>query len=235
MQVPRPAGLPGTQDDLVRTALRNSFRLQAAQTDVDNARYNKSVVESNRLPQVSLNAGARYGQDLEGSSGEESDVFVGLNFRWELFSGGRNPESRALAERVAQEQAERDEALREIRALAQQSWNLFQSTTERVLVLERQLRSNRTLVRRYVEEFEASNRTLLDVLEAERALFRVELQKLSADSTYAFSQYRILAVQSRLAQHFGIKPLGVPLDPSFQARALSAPQSVFDTTLEPLQ
>ncbi|WP_425093688.1 TolC family protein [Tropicimonas sp. S265A] len=235
MAIPRPTQLPGTEDDLVQAAMRNSFRLRAAQTAIDRARFEKTIVESNRLPRVSLNAGAMYGEDLEGSRGEESDLYIGFRLNWELYAGGRSPESRALAERVVQAQAERDEALREVRALAQRSWNTFQSATERAILLERQLRANRSLVRQYTDEFEASTRSLLDVLEAERALFRVQFQKISSDASFAFSQFRLLATQSVLAGYFGVKPTGIALEPGFQSQALQSPTAVFDTAIEPLQ
>jgi adhesin transport system outer membrane protein len=235
MSLPSVSNLPGTEEALVQAAMRNSFRLQEAQTAIDRARYDKVIVESNRLPRVSLNAGAMYGEDLEGSRGEESDLYIGFRLNWDLFAGGRNPESRALSERVASAQAERDEILRDVRAMAQRSWNTFQSTTERALLLERQLRANQTLVRQYNQEFEASTRSLLDVLEAERALFGVRFRKISTDATFAFSQFRLLATQSLLAKHFGVKAAGMTLEPGFQTQALRAPTAVFDTAIEPLQ
>lgn len=235
LSIPPVSNLPATQDDLVKSAIRNSFTLQAAQSTIDRARYEKVIVESNRLPRFSLNAGAMYGEDLEGSSGEESDLFVGFRLNWDLYNGGRSAESRALSERVAEAQAERDEALREVTALAQRTWNAFQTATERALLLERQLRANRSLVRQFGEEFEASNRTLLEVLEAERALFAVEFRSINTQATFAFTQYRLLAVQSQLARHFGVKAAGVTLEPGFQAQALSSPTAVFDTAIEPLR
>lgn len=235
LSIPRISNLPATQDQLIKTAIQNSFRLQAAQTAIDRTRYEKTIVESTRLPRFSLNAGAMYGDNLEGSSGEESDLFVGFRLNWDLYSGGRSAESRALAERVAEAQAGRDEALREVTALAQRTWNAFQSATERAILLERQLRANRSLVQQFTEEFEASARPLLDVLAAERALFAVEFRRISTEATFAFTQYRLLAVQSRLARHFGVKASGVALEPGFQTKALISPTAVFDTAIEPLR
>jgi outer membrane protein, adhesin transport system len=160
---------------------------------------------------------------------------VGLRFNWTLHQGGRTPQSRALIEARSKAMSERNVAIREVRELAERTWNGFRANGQSARVLADQLASAEALVAQFRSEFEAGTRSLLDVLEAERVRFDVEFQKLSADASYAFSTYRLLAVESRLAEHFGVAPANMPFAADFQARALADPQSVFRTAIPPLE
>jgi len=102
-------------------------------------------------------------------------------------------------------------------------------------MLAQQLRINKLIVSVYGEEFEAATRSLLDLLDVERSKFNVEFQKVNADSSRAFSTYRVLAVQSVLAAHFGVKQSEIAFDPNFQDRARKSQTFVFDVNIEPLK
>ena len=96
MSVPVLSGLPRSATALAEEAVRRSYRVRVAETELSSALYAQRIVEADRAPRVTLNAGGRYGRDLDGASGEDSDVFVGLRFNWTLYQGGRTPQSRAL-------------------------------------------------------------------------------------------------------------------------------------------
>ena len=235
MSIPRLSGLPRNSTALVERAVQRSYRVRVAETELNSALYAQRIVEADRAPRVTLNAGGRYGRDLDGASGEDSDVFVGLRFNWTLYQGGRTPQSRALIEARSKAMSERNVAIRDVRELAERTWNGFRANAESARVLADQLASAENLVAQFRSEFEAGTRSLLDVLEAERVRFDVEFEKLSADASYAFSTYRLLAVESRLAQHFGVAPANMPFAPDFESRALADPRSVFRTAIPPLE
>ena len=101
--------------------------------------------------------------------------------------------------------------------------------------MQEQLRINRLLVEVYGDEFLAAKRTLLDLLQVERARFNVEFESVGAQAALAFSTYRTLATRSKLAAHFGLQKADLALDPSFLSRATASPTAIFDTTIEPLE
>jgi adhesin transport system outer membrane protein len=173
--------------------------------------------------------------DIDGQPGQDSDVFVGLRFNWTLRQGGRNAQTRALVEAQSKAVSERNVAIREVRELAERTWSGLRANAQSAKVLADQLVSAEALVTQFRSEFEAGTRSLLDVLEAERVRFDVEFQKLSADASYAFSTYRLLAVESRLAEHFGVAPANMPFAADFEARALADPQSIFRTAIPELE
>jgi adhesin transport system outer membrane protein len=235
MSVPVVSGLPRDSTSLVASAVQRSYRVRVAETELNSAGYAQGIVEADRAPRVTLNAGGRYGEDVDGGSGADNDVYLALRFNWTLYQGGRTPQSRALIEARSKAMSDRNVAIREVRELAERTWNAYRANGQAARVLADQLTSSQSLVDQFRSEFEAGTRSLLDVLEAERVRFDVEFEKLSADASYAFSTYRLLAVESRLAQHFGVAPANMPFEANFESRALASPQSVFKTAIPALE
>ncbi|MEM8656018.1 MAG: TolC family protein [Pseudomonadota bacterium] len=235
LNVPPLHNLPSDRVSLIRAAVDNSYRVRIANIEVDRAAYERRVVESDRKPRISFNAGVTRGLDVDRTAEADTDAFVGVRMSWILHQGGRRAQSRAADERRHKAISERNVAIREVRELAESSWNSYTANQERSRILARQLRANNELVTQFESEFDAGTRSLLDVLEIERARFEVRFEKISADAGLAFSAYRLLAAQSKLADNFGAAPANTVLTPDFESRALQKPTSVFQTEIEPLR
>jgi adhesin transport system outer membrane protein len=229
------APVPPSLNALTQAAVTNSYRVRFAQAQVDQSKFNQDVTNANEAPRVTLNAGVSQERNRNGVTGEREEAYIGFGLEWTIYQGGRKAERNAAAELNYKAQSERAVAVRDVRELAARSWNNYRSSVERTQMLTEQLRINRLIVDVYGEEFDAAKRTLLDLLEVERARFNVEFQKVSSDASLAFSTYRVLAAQSTLATHFGVPKSDLALDPIFQERARTAPTSVFDVAIEPLK
>lgn len=236
MKVPGLGQVPANLRALQNEAVRNSYRVRAADKKARESRFEGNIKEADRQPRVTLNGGVTYGLNREGNSSDRSDAFVGVRMNWTLYNGRRPAQSAAIRERVRQAELERRVAAEEVRELAARTWNGYLRNAQRSALLAEQLRANFLIVRQYREELEAAKRSLLDLLEAERTVFNVKFQKANADAALSFSKYRLLAARSRLAHHFGVGAAHRPFAPDYEARALKAPRSaVFDTVVEPLR
>ena len=218
IKVPATSG-----EDLAASAMANSYRVRVAGIEIDRTVYEGRAIEAERQPRLSLNAGASAGRDTDGNTGSRSDAFVGVRLSWILHRGGRVAERNAWAERKSKALAERHVAIGEVRELALKTWNSYIAAGDRVYLLNAQVSVNRELVAQYLIEFEAGTRTLLDVLDAERTAFNVEFERISSEAGLSFSIYRMLAAESQLARHFGVKPSNTALIPDFETRALVNP------------
>jgi adhesin transport system outer membrane protein len=234
MAIPLAPG-PKSLQDLITQSVANSYRMQYAQTQIDQSKYDREIYKSDLQPRISLGAGMSAGQNRGGSSGSENDGNIGLRLNWTLYKGGRKEELNALGQRSYAAQAERDLTYREVQELATRTWNSYQNNAQRAVQLDTQLAVNQLMVTQFTEEFRAAKRSLLDMLEVERARYNVEFQKVSADASRAFSSYRVLAAQSKLANYFGLKKSDIALVPNYQSRALVKPTSVFNTRVEKLE
>ncbi|MGC3936882.1 TolC family protein [Roseobacter sp. EG26] len=234
MRIPL-APAPQSLDGLIQNAVNNSYRVQFARTQIDQTRFQSGVTLSDRYPQVTLNAGVVRDINRNGVSGTRTDETIGLGLRWTLYQGGRQAERRALAEQNSRALSQQAVAVREVRELATRTWNTYRTNSERSAQLNDQLRINRLIVEVYGDEFEAAKRTLLDLLEVERARFNVEFEAVGARAGLAFSTYRSLAAQSLLAAHFGLAKSDLALQPQFQERVKENPTAIFNVNIEPLK
>lgn len=234
MSVPR-ATSPPSLDQLSKTAIQNSYRVQFAKTQIDQTRFQAEVALSDRSPELTLNAGVVRDLNRNGVSGARTDESIGVGLRWTLYQGGRKAEKRALAERNSRALAQQAVAVRDVRELAARTWNAYRTNADRVVQLNDQLRINRLIVEVYGDEFLAAKRTLLDLLEVERARFNVEFEAVGAQAGLAFSSYRALAAQSLLAAHFGLAKAALALEPKFQDRVKGNPTAIFNVAIEPLE
>lgn len=237
LSVPGATGLPGGLEKLTATAVGNSFQVKYATTQVQQTHYARGIGKADTLPEVKLRAGVDLGTNLNGSSGDETDAFVGVQLNWDFYTGGRKARGQAYSQRTRQAMADRDRVVREVQEAAARAWNAYQAAQGRVRLLNQQAAANRKLASQYRDQFEAGTRTLLDVLEAQRSQFNTRSELISAEAAVAFGGYRLLAVQSKLSGHFGLQPADMPLDPNFQDRAKAAPRpsAIFNTEIRALE
>jgi adhesin transport system outer membrane protein len=235
--VPVLRDLPPSREAMVALAVSNSYRIQFARTAVSERDYERALRSGETLPTVSLDAGVRRDWDDFDADGDRTSGFVGLNLEWELYAGGRAARDAALAARTREAEARQAEIVREVQEIASRAWNAHEAAVSQVVLLDVQERGARNVVRQYDEEFQAGTRNLIELLDAERSLFNVRFEAISARAAMAFSGYRILAAQSRLAAQFGIAPSETPLVASFESRARAAerPNAIFNTEIRALE
>ncbi len=237
MHVPYIKNLPLNKQEFVIRSVRSSHRLQQFEAAINASKFDVGITTADERPQLKLEGGLRHGRDVSGTSGSESDVFVGVRMDWEFYAGGRKSRRRALQYRTSEVMAERDAVRREVFEMAERAWHAYDANIERTVLLSRRLSAARNTSEQYKEQFQGGSRTLLDLLDAERNYFNVRFEQVSAEASFIFSQYRLLASQSMLAKHFNVSPANVVLEPNFTARATGAkrPASIFNTEIRALE
>lgn len=236
MNVPGVKNVPKNLRALQNEAVRRSFRVRIVDKLAREAQFDAGIKEADRKPRVTLNAGLTYGKNRDGNLGNRSDAFVGVRMNWTLYNGRRPSQTAGLQERIRKAELERRVAADEVRELAARTWNAYAKNAERSRLLDRQLRANIMIVRQYRDEITAAKRSLIDVLEAERAAFNARFQKISSDAALTFSKYQLLATRSQLAAHFGLAQSNAVFEANYEERARQSPRSaVFNTVVDPLK
>lgn len=228
--------IPGSRTVLEQNAVRNSFLLQIAQKDIDTLTYQESIDLAAWQPQLDLFLRGAFEEDVEGTSGTESTLAAGVRLNWTLYKGGSRQEtiarSRDLRMRAHYRKSQVED---EVRNVARKAWSSYTAAIERRELLNTTVINNQKIVAAFKREFEAAKRPLLQVLDAERALFNLKVRRANAQSAVAFQQYRILAAQSTLSRHFGLSPFGATLNPEFEVKVKAAPRAGFDISAPPLE
>ena len=228
--------LPLTKEAFLRQAVAQSFQVKAAETAIRQSRYDEEIVRSGTLPQVAARTGVNAGLNQNGVPGRSVDAYAAVGVEWEIFSGGRKAQRSAAIMRTVQAQAARDAVVLDVRELAATTWNAYSANIERTVLIDRQLSATRRTADQYFTQFQAGTRSLIEVLDAEAAWFNARFEDVSAEASYAFNQYQMLAVESRLASHFGVRASNMALAPGFERRAVeTGPFSVFSTDIPALK
>jgi adhesin transport system outer membrane protein len=204
----KPASVPaGPVKRLVDNAVHVHPQVRAALADVDAAKYEYQSTKGNFLPEVSLQGQATVGDDIGGIEGRNNEYSGKVIFSWNLYNGGRDT---ALAleygERLTEAQIRVDRVRRDLKEGIERSWASVTTTSQRIKALRDQLAANRQVVQGYREEYDIGQRTLLDVLNAENALFNSEIELISARAIYAFSTYQLRATSGDLLAYLNVTP-----------------------------
>ena len=104
----------------------------------------------------------------------------------------------------------------------------------RVAALKSQEASNSKIIRTYLDEYQLSKRSILDVLDAENTRFRVRFDLSSAEAIKRFAIYQVVALTGQLLDIFGIQAPqeAVPLTNLKPARSLGGNH---DLVIQPLR
>ncbi len=194
----RPIGYPGhlprNRRAAIRIAEEHHPSLQVADADVESARFAVAQSRSANLPVVALEGNANYGRDIDGTPGRDEEYVGRLTLNWRIFDGriGRN-RTRELAARQAQAAAERDARRRQIIEAIDRALAGYQVGGSRVASLRKRTADSRRVIRAYEDEYKLSNRSLIDLLDAENAYFNSQFQLESVRAVHIFSGYQLAA------------------------------------------
>ena len=201
------AELPINAETAVVDAKRNNPVLLSARADLDSANAGYRAAAAPFYPQVTLESRATFGDDLSGVEGRDDTYDVLLIARYNLFRGGIDAAERREQLSRIREARNRLLALdRSVEELARQSWNELQSATRRLELLEQQVISSQQVRRSYQQQFNIGQRTLLDLLDSETALFNARVSRATIDYALIFARYRVIAATGNLLRTVGVNP-----------------------------
>ena len=203
--VPAVKGIPRDKSSVINVALNNNPEVQQREANAEIAEYDRKQFQSNLLPQLHLEGSATRGHELEGTPGRNDELKAALVLRWRLFDGGiQLSRERELAERASLRRVEQQILARELVERIETVWARWTTGRTEMNALAAQVRRNERVVSLYENEYEAGNRSLLDVLDAESSKFAGEFQYFNSRSLQLFSGYRLLASMGNLLGYFGI-------------------------------
>ncbi|HSQ03941.1 MAG TPA: TolC family outer membrane protein, partial [Burkholderiales bacterium] len=160
--------LPARFEEAVDQAVPAHPAVQAAQKDIDAARYDRDSAKARVVaPRVTLEAGASHNRDLDGLVGLNEDRYAMIRLRYKLFRGFGD------TERVREAQARIDDALANIERIrsevvrdARQAWDVLNADRARLVQLRNYWQASADVVEAYRMQFQLGQRSLLDVLNA---------------------------------------------------------------------
>lgn len=198
--------VPNTIEGALGVARQRNPTLLFHQADVGASEALSRRTDANRYPTLSLEADARYGEDLNGYEGLSSDARVGLVLRYEFQGSSKRAAREEQLRRVNESRSALLSRSRQIETEVRQSWSMLRAAQRRSKAIEKQAELSRSLRGIYEKEFQVGNRSLLDVLNTQSALFQSETNLVNAKSVERYVHYRLLASMGVLLPTLGIEP-----------------------------
>jgi outer membrane protein len=206
-EFPLPIPNPTSEEAWVGMAMEQNLQLLASRFDERIARDEISFRRSGHYPTVDLVAGRNHIEDdsersvldgpfLPADSEIEGDS-IGIEVTVPLFSGGRvssRVREAVYLHRAAREQLQR--VARETERATRDAYLGVLSEISRVRALEQAVQSSRTALEATQAGFEVGTRTIVDVLNSQRALYQ-------AITNYYQSRYVYIGNVLRLQQAAG--------------------------------
>lgn len=233
-RVKYPHGVPKSLQAAVDVGILNNPSVRAAQADIDAADYDSKQVQSEYMPEVSLEGSASFGSDLDGVRGRDNDLTGKVVLSWNLFNGFITTNRyRELGERRNRAHLDRESRRREAAEAIERAWAAFTVGRSRVALFKSQVGEATKVVQAYKQEYELSKRSLLDLLDSESALFSSRFQLISVNAVRLFSAYQLLATMGQLLDSLGI---AAPVEAVAGHRAQSQKHlGIFNIQIEPLR
>ncbi|UWQ76045.1 TolC family outer membrane protein [Leisingera sp. M658] len=185
---------------------RNQPDLLAQQHSVKSADILVRAATKALGPSVSFRATAGLSEDLNDSTGTDSDASASVTLTQDLYAGGRNAATRRRA--IAGADAERGALINTQRAVRQNvSSAFFNVETARATLVSsnERVRASKVAFDGIREEATLGARTTLDVLQAEQEYLDAQTGEVNARADQAIAAYQLLQAQGLLtAEHLGL-------------------------------
>ena len=186
--------VPKTLNEAVDRARHKNPNIAIAKADLDTAYGAIKQARSGFYPKVGVELRGGYGENLEAVRSYEVDLRAELVVRWNIFRG--NIDSSNVQEQLRRADEERyglHKAHRDVEEAVRLSWNTMIQQRRALARLRSQLASNNELVGLYEEQFKVGDRSLLDLLDTQRARFNSQIAVEIARNAAIFAEYRLLA------------------------------------------
>ncbi|WP_264210385.1 TolC family outer membrane protein [Leisingera thetidis] len=193
-------------DQAQSIAARNQPDLVGQQHSVKSADYLVQAATQALGPTVSFRATAGLSENINDSTGTDTDAAASILLTQDLYAGGLNAATRRRA--IASADAERGSLINTQRSVRQSvSAAYFNVETARVSLISsgERVRASKVAFDGIREEATLGARTTLDVLQAEQEYLDAQTEQVNARANQATAAYQLLQAQGLLtAEHLGL-------------------------------
>ncbi len=206
-QPPVLPGLPASPELAVTRAIDNNPDLLAATKAAQAARFDISIARAQRLPRVSGVANGTLSDALgsldplairQGAQNRSTGVGAGLQMTLPLYQGGEPPARiRQAKERSGQATEQVIEAERSVIAQTRTAYASWRASNAVIVSSDSAVAAATIALEGVRAENSVGNRTILDILDAERELVNAQVQLVSAQRNAYVAGFTLLAAMGQ--------------------------------------
>ena len=189
--------LPKSLQDAVSIATKEHPLIISALYNEQAARNTVDLVRGRLLPQVDLTAS--YGKSRVSDDSGTEDTTVSASVRIPIYEGGANHAAVRQAKQIHLSNLQLIAAERSrVRRAVTTTWTELEVAKKRVGYMQIRIRANKAAITGIRKEESIGQRTVNDLLVAQRELLRTQNDMLTAKRTVVIAAYRVLAEIGRL-------------------------------------
>lgn len=214
--------IPRTVREMVEKAQMNNPSLFVSRYEHRAAQDEIGIAQSDRYPQLTAFASHVKEYDPQPGIIDESDTStIGLRARINLYEGGRTMSRiREAKNRANQRYIEIRETERKVVRDLTQNWNLLQSYKAEINAREEEVSAGIFTAEGLREEVRLGERTIVEVLDAERDLLNSRIGLANARRNMVVTSYQLAAsLGMLLPEHMGMAELAYDPGPHYRAVA----------------
>jgi outer membrane protein, adhesin transport system len=209
------AGAPANATDAATTAVRNSSAVSAAIETVRAARASVATRESAFHPRVEARISGGNGRNFDGIQDRTRSYGAEIVANWNLYNGGADQARvRQQANVLNQAMDQRDQACRNVRQTSAIAFNDTIRLREQINALERNTAAIEKARDAYRQQFDISQRSLLDLLNAENEVYTARRSLANAQHDLSIAFVRTHAAMGQLTSQLGIAKSNAAADAS---------------------
>lgn len=192
--------LPKTVDSAISNGLARHPAVKAAEFAVDASMSNVKVAESALSPQLTLNGAASSNYNTSVSSERTTNAAATVNLTVPIYQGGAEYATiRQSKELLGQSRIEVDVNRDQVRANVVQYWGALQASKDAIQSAQASVAANEIALKGVQEEWRVGQRTTLDVLNAQTALFNARASLVIAQRDRVVASYAVLSAAGDLS------------------------------------
>ena len=202
-------------DALAQTEKWNP-KVLAAAADIDELKSKKELAKSADYPKIFFELSKSYQHQVRGEDTWQDNEAGLLKMNWNLYNGGSDSAGKKAAmARIRQGSETRQNELLYALENTRSTWAKYQSIIETIKIYHDAVDFNQSTLDAYLKQFNLSQRSLLDVLDAENELFQTSGLMVTAQVNELVATSRVLAVGGILTEAY-FPPLDLELEPAVE-------------------
>jgi outer membrane protein, adhesin transport system len=198
--------MPRTEGQAIRMALGDNPQLHSANADVAEGYAQHHAAKSLVMPTLDIVLAADRGRNIDATLGRNDEYRAELQANWNVFNGGSDVARIRETAYLAQQSEEiRNNTYREVLESIRQSWLAYRTNQKLVIYYGRHMKSAKSTVAAYSEQFKLNQRTLLDLLDQQNEYYNARRSYLNSKYDVLLAQYRILNSMGHLLEALHIQ------------------------------
>ncbi len=197
--------LTGNAEDITAKAISQNASVSASIENLRSARAAAQVRETAFQPRIEARLRSGGGKNFDGIRDQKRDSSAEILLTWNLYNGGADQARlRQQLNLVNVAADQRDKACRDTRQTAMIAFNDTRKLVEQIQYLDRNTLAIEKARDAYRQQFDISQRSLLDLLNAENEVYTAQRAYANAEYDLAIAYVRTFAAMNQLTTLLGI-------------------------------